>query len=376
MLAAVLAGSISSGNLNAQDSVSLTWNPPSGGGSVSGYALYAGVLGGPFTQRMDVGMNTTVTVTGLPAGQTNCFVVAAYDVLGIESQVSNEAQFATPTNKIVPTSPPPFTPPSLQITNNGRVLITSAGVPNQTCLLQDSTNLTDWSFVFTNATGGALGYTVPIPSGASWRFYRGLTVIGAVNASSVASALSNQNFSANAVGFVKIAAAHGNTLLANPFDSGNNTLAALLPTMPSGTVIYKYTTSSEYTSNLFTGGHWTDGAMTLDPGEGCFLYNPAKTTQKLLFAGEVLQGNITNFIPVGYSIISPAIPLPNALATLPGTSGDVIQCYSGRWLDYTNVFGAWVGNSRRPPLEVNPGGAFFIFKQAAADWVQTFSPAD
>ena len=163
----------------------------------------------------------------------------------------------------------------------------------------------------------------------------------------MAQALSNGLFSANAVGFVNVNAAHGYTLLANPFNAGNNSLAALIPTAPAGSVVFKYTTGSGYTSNVFSGGQWSAGTTTtLDPGDGGFLYNPGKSTLKLTFAGTVVQGTVTNLIPTGYSIASPLIPLTNALATLPGATGDQIQCYQGKWIAYTNVAGLWVGKPR------------------------------
>ena len=369
--------------MSGQQGVSLAWNTS---GGATGYALYLGPASGSYTQRIDVATNTTVTLSGLVTGMTNYFVVTAYDGAGLESPASNEAQFTAPTSQSVVTNNPPsatnppasiaFTPQPLAITNNGQFVISTAGASNLTWLLQGSTNLTVWSFIYTNQAGQPLSYATAIPQGQAWHYYRAVGVIGSVNPNSIAQAVSNHNFSANAVGYVKINAGRGDTLFANPFDCGNNTVAALLPSPVSGSVLNKYTTGAGYTSNVYSGGQWSMGSMTLKPGEGGFLYNPSRTTEKLVFAGQVLDNTVTNFIPTGYSITSPMIPLPNSLSTFPAVAGDVIQCYAGKWISYTNVAGAWVGSSRYGPLTLQPGGAFFITTQTSVDWTQTYWPND
>ena len=337
----------------------------------------SGTGGRALTQRIDVNTNTTVTLSGLAAGATNVVEVAAYNSAGLESPASTAVQFVTTSAPLPPVTKEPspsntmvFEPQPLEITNTGKIVITAAGMSNQTYLVQGSTNLMNWASVFTNPAPGSLSYKFTVPSGQGWHFYRTVSVIGAVTPANVALALTNQNFSANAVGYVRINAGQGYTLLANPFDSGNNSVAALLPSVASGSVLYQYTTGAGYTSNVFSNGHWSQGGMLMEPGAGVFLDNPRKTAQKLLFTGTVLQGTVTNFVPVGYSITSPAIPLPTALATLPAAHGDVISCYDGKWITYTNVSGKWTGNARSAPLEISPGNAFFITKQSATDWIQ------
>ena len=249
--------------------MSLAWNPPSGGGA-AGYALYQGGASHAYTQRINVGTNITVTLTGLAAGQTNYFAAVAYDSAGLESPVSNEATYTAPI--VVSPNPPPvtnaprFSPPPLTITKTTQLMVSSPAVSNYTCLLQSSTDLTNWSFIYTNAPGAALNYAMSIPRGETWEFFRTLSVAG-LNANSVAAAQSNGQFSANAVGFVNVNAAHGYTLLANPFDTGNNSLAALMPTAPAGSVIFKYTTGSGYSSNVFNDGYWS-GRHDDDAGPG------------------------------------------------------------------------------------------------------------
>src|SRR5581483_5926573 len=190
-------------------------------------------------------------------------------------------------------------------------------------LLQGSTNLSSWTSMYTNAAGQALAYTNALPSGYAWHYYRAVGILGTVNAASIASALSNHYFSENAVGFVKINAGRGEILFANPFDCGDNTVAALLPSVQAGSVVYRYTTSVGYSSNIFANGHWSDGSMTIEPGDGAFFYNPTRTTEKIVFAGRGLANSVTNYVPTGYSVASPMIPLPNSLSTLPTAGDDV-----------------------------------------------------
>jgi hypothetical protein len=357
--------------------VSLAWDPPPKVG-LAGYALYVGRGDGTYPKRIDVGSNTTVTLTGLTAGQTNCFVVRAYNTAGLEGPASTEADFVAPlvVTNAPPANPPVWTPPPLQIASGSQLVISAPVISNLAYILQGSSDLASWSFDFTNQPGAALNVAVTPPRGSSWRFYRGLLVGGNGDSNRVAQAVSNRWFTANAVGYTGITMSRGYTLISNPFDSGTNTLAALLPNVPPGSVIYKYTTGQGYTSNTFSGGQWTAGATTLDPGDGGFIYNPSRNSPTLVFAGRVLQGNVTNYLPAGYSIASAAIPSSDALSTFPGVTGDVIQCYKSKWISYTNVAGAWVGNSKNGPLVLKPGGAFFITKQTPANWVQAFWPSN
>jgi hypothetical protein len=62
------------------DSLNLAWDPNAD--SVSGYAVYAGVQSGTYTQRFDVGGATSFAYSSATAGQFYCFAVAAYTPTG------------------------------------------------------------------------------------------------------------------------------------------------------------------------------------------------------------------------------------------------------------------------------------------------------
>ena len=83
--------------------VTLSWQPsPSTG--VVGYAIYYGIVSGVYTQRVDVGNQTSAAITGLTAGVSYYFAVTAYTTTGLESEPSNEVDYTVPppsTNQVV-----------------------------------------------------------------------------------------------------------------------------------------------------------------------------------------------------------------------------------------------------------------------------------
>lgn len=90
--ASLLAGFSSS----AAQSVSLTWSP-SPDANVAGYNVYYGVASRNYTNRIDVGTATNATVNGLIEGVTYYFAATAYNILGVESDYSEEVFYAVPT---------------------------------------------------------------------------------------------------------------------------------------------------------------------------------------------------------------------------------------------------------------------------------------
>ena len=94
----------------------------------------------------------------------------------------------------------------------------------------------------------------------------------------------------------------GLQLIANPLDNGkSNTVQTVFPSVPDGTTLFQFT-NSDFTTNMFLGGLWSYSEHTLPPGEGAFLFNPASSAIGVTFAGNVLQGQLTNAIPPGLSL--------------------------------------------------------------------------
>jgi hypothetical protein len=85
--------------------VTLIWNP-STDPSVTGYNVYYGVASRTYTNKLDAGSATNVTVKGLIRGSTYFFAATAYNLLGVESDYSSEVSYAVPlprpkTNRVV-----------------------------------------------------------------------------------------------------------------------------------------------------------------------------------------------------------------------------------------------------------------------------------
>ena len=74
----------------------LTWDA-SAESTLVGYRIHYGQASGNYTSSIDVGLQTTYTVSNLEDG-TYYFVVTAYDVNGIESDVSEEVSKNFSTN--------------------------------------------------------------------------------------------------------------------------------------------------------------------------------------------------------------------------------------------------------------------------------------
>ncbi len=64
--------------------------------TVAGYKLYYGQSSGTYSSVLDIGNQTTYTVTGLTAGSTYYFAVTVYDAWGKESTFSNEVSATLP----------------------------------------------------------------------------------------------------------------------------------------------------------------------------------------------------------------------------------------------------------------------------------------
>jgi hypothetical protein len=115
------------------------------------------------------------------------------------------------------------------------------------------------------------------------------------------------------------------------------------------------------------------------PGNGVFVFNPGTTDLTLTFVGEVPQGDLSNSLPLGFSIQGspgPQAAQPVGLG-LRGTAGDRLFQYipaTKGYLDWTfdDVDNKWIPDPGLPVISV--GEAFFLFRaNAAGTWNRTFS---
>ena len=67
------------------------WDPGVPAANIAGYFIYYGVSSRSYTNRLDVGLQTTGVVSNLVAGRTYYFATTAYTSSGLESDYSSEA---------------------------------------------------------------------------------------------------------------------------------------------------------------------------------------------------------------------------------------------------------------------------------------------
>lgn len=194
----------------------------------------------------------------------------------------------------------------------------------------------------------------------------------------VTSVAQSNVYSLNVVGYYNIPIPAGQYLLiANQLNTTNNTIASLLANAPAGASFQKY--NGSFTAYTFDDADmaWTpDGFATLNPGEGGFFRSPVATT--LTFVGEVLQGSLTNPVPIGaYAIRSSMVPQAGKVTTdlgLPGEAGDGVQTYNNGFTAATFDDADMAWTPAEPVLSV--GQAFFVRKAPTAtnsQWIRVFT---
>jgi len=183
---------------------------------------------------------------------------------------------------------------------------------------------------------------------------------------------------ASIVGYYNLTVApNAFVLLANQLNSTNNTLGSVIADGPDGAVFQKF--NGSYNAYVYDGlaMAWSpDGLATLNPGEGGFYKSPTATT--LTFVGRVLQGSLTNTLPIAvYAIRSSMVPQQGLITTdlaVPGEDGDIAQFYSGSYsaFTYDGLSLAW--SPYEPTSRV--GSAFFYKKSPLSTqslWVRDFT---
>jgi len=205
-----------------------------------------------------------------------------------------------------------------------------------------------------------------------------LLLAAALTAAGIASIQAQSNvYSINVVGYANVTIpANAFGLIANPLNNTNNTIGNLIANPSPGTKFYKY--NGGYTVYTFDADDlvWTpDANATLAPGEGGFVRNFGGTPMTLTFVGEVLQGNLTNNVPNGYSIRSSKVPQTGGVTSLLNyqpAPGDKVYKYAGGYTVHTFDADDLVWTPSEPVINV--GESFFSLRfSGGTDWVRTFS---
>jgi hypothetical protein len=132
--------------------------------TVVGYYLYYGTTSGVYTNKINVGTNTTWTVAALAAGTTNYFTTTSYNASGIESGYVPEVSY--------------LVPGILTLTQNvisGLTSIHFPVAPGSSYQVQASSDLITWSNLWstpTETTNAWVEYDEPVSSTIPARFYR------------------------------------------------------------------------------------------------------------------------------------------------------------------------------------------------------------
>jgi hypothetical protein len=148
----------------AVQSVTLAWNP-SADTNVTGYFAYYGVASQSYTNKINVGNVTGLTISGLVEGTTYFFAITAYNILGLESVPSNEVSYSVPS--VVVNQPPTLNPPGNVTINENAGLQTvnlsgiSSGATKEAQTLTVTTSSSNPSLI----PAPAVSYTSPNATG-------------------------------------------------------------------------------------------------------------------------------------------------------------------------------------------------------------------
>jgi len=154
-------------------SVSVGWSP-SPSTNTAGYFLCYGLASGDCLNRLDVGNATSATVGGLQTNVTYFFTVIAYDLIGRESEPSNEVAYDPPADLPAVTGPTlnfelaeaPARGPTVRLSFDG-----SAGATYQ---LQATLDFRHWEVLASSncVTDGLVLFEIVEEMDYSQRFYR------------------------------------------------------------------------------------------------------------------------------------------------------------------------------------------------------------
>jgi len=198
-----------------------------------------------------------------------------------------------------------------------------------------------------------------------------LLLTAALGAAGVASAVA-QVYSVNAVGYVNTALSSGFNLLANPLNTGGNTVADVHPTAPEGAMLYTFSPQTGFSVISWDNEWLPAGTTVIAPGTGYFLRVSAAAT--VTYVGEVPQGTLSIPLVAGYNLVASKVPQAGKVTTdLKYTPADGDQVYTYSTASGYSVFtydaGEWLPSE--PTVAVGQG--FWIRKAAAGSWDRTFS---
>lgn len=140
-------------------SIAIAWNP-SVSPNVAGYDIYYGGVSGIYTNEVFAGNVTNVTVPGLANGDTYYFVATAVSSAGFQSSFSSQLAYTVSSVPVL----------GLPVFSGSGFSFPVTGITGSNCVIQVSTNLTQWVPLLTNAV--PFQFTDSNANHFSRRFYR------------------------------------------------------------------------------------------------------------------------------------------------------------------------------------------------------------
>ncbi len=216
-----------------------------------------------------------------------------------------------------------------------------------------------------------------------------LLLTAALAAAGAASAMAQNVYSVNAVGYVNETIPPGFSLRVQPFKGGARDLATLIPNAPNGLTVYKLNDNGSFeidTWNPAPDSFWdSGGAMTIPEGKGIIVNNGGGSFVNT-FVGEVAQGTagtgnqLQNPIAPGVVVRSSLVPQRGLLSTDLGfiPAGALVTTQYGPdgqsfiIKNYDPTIGTVQDNwlDGEPTIEI--GEAFYI-QSGGESWNRNFS---
>ena len=164
-------------------------------------------------------------------------------------------------------------------------------------------------------------------------------------------------------------------MIANPFQNTAEHIGVILPNMPDGTALHKYSsTRHKMIETKFEQGRWSNPMEKFVAGEGGLFFNPTQETFALQFCGEVAQGQLMNPVPSGFSIRSALVSVAGQINTdlqFPLSEGDSVQIFNRDTQEYVTYDYPSKKWQTDPPV-VGIGEAFWVEKGSPENWVLNF----
>jgi hypothetical protein len=144
-------------------SVALAWTA-SPSSTIAGYRLYYGGASRDYTNTLEAGDATSVTVADLAVGATYFFAVTAYDIVGLESSFSDEISYTVPGSARL----------AARALAPGQILLTGRGPVGYGYDIQASQDLQNWTAIGSVTVDGTGTFRFADPGAAtnSWAYYR------------------------------------------------------------------------------------------------------------------------------------------------------------------------------------------------------------